>query len=51
MIITKPNCAYCRDVELKLFLNELWPLEFFIHITYMDISCDYLSATLGHNFI
>ena len=32
MIDTKPSCAYCWRVALELFLNELWPLEFLIHI-------------------
>ena len=32
MIDTKPSCAYCRRVALELFLNELWPLEFLIHM-------------------
>ena len=49
MIDTKPCCAYCRRVALELFLNQLWPLEFLIHmyivrhqlgvfITFSDIS-------------
>ena len=49
MIDTKPSCAYCQHVALELFLNELWPLEFLIHmyivrhqlgvfITFSDIS-------------
>ena len=47
MIDTKPSCAYCRRVALELFLNELWPLEFLIHmyilsgITFSDISSSY----------
>ena len=32
MIDTKPSCAYCQCVALDFFLNELWPLEFFIHM-------------------
>ena len=52
MIDTKPNYAYCQCEALKLFWNELWPLEFFVHITYMDISCEhYFSTTFGQNLI
>ena len=32
MIDTKASCAYCRRVALKLYLNELWPLGFLIHM-------------------
>ena len=37
-----PNYAYCQCEALKLFWNELWPLEFFVHITFMDIFCEVL---------
>ena len=52
MIDTKPSCAYCQGFGLEQFFNELWPLEFFIHITYMDNSWEhYFSATLCHKLI
>ena len=41
MIDTKPYYAYCQCEALKLFWNELWPLEFLVHITYMDISWEH----------
>ena len=50
MIDTKSSYAYCQCVALELILNELWPLDFFIYITYMDISSEhYISATLDQN--
>ena len=52
MIDTKLSCACCNPVPVRWFLNELWPLELFIHSAYMDISCEhYFLATLCQNLI
>ena len=52
MADTKACCAYCQRVALELFLREFWPLDFFIHITSMDIFCEQnISANLRQNVI